>query len=49
MNASMILLLVPTLCYAAVAALEMRRGDYANVMVYGGYALANIGLIIGLR
>lgn len=48
MNASFILLLIPTLCYVGVA-VDQAWHKSPNALVYAGYALANVGLIWGLK
>lgn len=49
MNASFILLLIPTLCYVGVAVDQARHKSPSNALVYAGYALANVGLIWSLK
>ena len=44
MSASLIAFV--TLIYVGVAVNEMRLGNAAMAIVYGGYSLANIGLVM---
>ena len=37
-----------TLAYVGVCVSESLRGNYPYAIVFGGYALANIGMIMGL-
>jgi len=43
------LVLIVTILYGAVAVEKVYRGDYANALVWGAYAAANIGMILGGR
>jgi hypothetical protein len=42
------LMVLVTICYVICALVEASRGNYPASTVFGGYALANVGLIIGL-
>lgn len=46
MNASVWLIAFVTLCYVGVSLNEAWNKHWAMSLVYAGYALANIGLII---
>lgn len=39
------LILVPTLCYAAAAAMYAWQGQWPLAITYSGYSWANIGLL----
>lgn len=43
------LLIIVTLIYLGVAINEIRQGNGAMCLVFGAYALANVGLILQLR
>ena len=43
------LLIIVTAIYLGVAVNEMRLGNGAMCLVFGAYALANVGLILQLR
>jgi hypothetical protein len=45
MNPGFWLILIPLLCYAAAAGLYGRQDNWPLVVVYSGYAWANIGLL----
>jgi hypothetical protein len=36
---------IPTICYTIVSILQLRSKDFPMALVYGAYALANVGLI----
>jgi hypothetical protein len=38
-------ILVPTVCYAAAAAVYAWKGNYPLAITYSGYAWANVGLL----
>lgn len=42
---SLILLLIPTACYALEGFMAGYRGDYAGMITFSAYSLANVGLI----
>jgi hypothetical protein len=46
MSTSLIILV--TFCYVGVAASETWHGNYGMGIVFFGYSVANIGLIMGL-
>lgn len=35
--------------YAAIAAMQLRRGDYALAITFAGYAFSNIGLYLAAK
>jgi hypothetical protein len=41
-----VLILLPTLCYGAASALYVAKGDWQLGVVYAGYSVANIGLLV---
>ncbi len=42
------LIVLVTLCYVGVALAESWKGNYGMGIVFAGYSVANIGLIMGL-
>jgi hypothetical protein len=42
------LLLLVTVCYVGIAIAETSKRNYTMATVFAGYALANVGLIVGL-
>lgn len=46
---SIFLILVVTFIYAGVALNEALSRNFAMAVVFGGYALANIGLMAGMQ
>ena len=45
---SALTIFVPTICYCIVAANEVRNRNWGFAIVFGGYALANVGFIWNL-
>lgn len=45
---SIALVILVTLAYSGVAASEVVKRNYPLALVFGGYALANVGLIAGM-
>lgn len=45
MNLSFLFILIPTLCYAGAATVYAFKHNWPLVIVYSGYAWANLGLL----
>ena len=43
------LIVLVTFCYLGVAASEALKKNYGMAIVFGGYSVANIGLIMGIK
>ncbi|HZX69780.1 MAG TPA: hypothetical protein VFE77_03095 [Rhodanobacter sp.] len=39
------LVIIPGLCYLGIAIAQGFKGDWNNVLIYSGYALAVVGLV----
>lgn len=42
------LIILVTLCYVGVSVSEAWKGNYGVAIVFFGYSVANVGLIMGL-
>lgn len=49
MNLGILLIIIPTLCYAGQSAWHAGRGEWPMCVTFAGYAFANCGFLLALR